>query len=105
MARALTWWIVLAGLWLALSDNHHTDELVAGAGVASVGTIVAVIAQRRMSPGIRIPASVLAPLPRTAWRMARDSGLLLGALWQTVVQRRPVRGRWVAAAIEDGDTP
>jgi hypothetical protein len=43
-------------------------------------------------------------LPRVAWRMTLDTGLLLRALWQTVVLRRPVRGRWVSEPIDDADT-
>jgi len=34
-----------------------------------------------------------------------ESWLLLRALWQTVVLRRPVRGRWVSAPIDGADTP
>jgi hypothetical protein len=105
MARAFGWAVVLAGLWLALIDNHHLDELAAGLGVTVVGTAVAVVALNRMSPGVRLPARAVAVLPRVAWRMTADAGLLLRALWQTVVLRRPVRGRWVSEPIDDADTP
>lgn len=105
MARAVAWWLVLAGLWMALIDNHHLDELAAGLGVTVAATVVAIVASDRMSPGVRIPSAVLLVLPRVAWRMTLDSGLLLRALWQTVVLRRPVRGRWVSAPIDAADTP
>lgn len=105
MARAVTWWLVLAGLWLALIDNHHLDELAVGLGVTIVATAAAIVALDRMSPGIRIPGAVLTALPGVAWRMTLDAGLLLRALWQTVVLRRPVRGRWVSEPIDDADTP
>ena len=105
MMRAVAWWVVLAGLWLALIDNHHLDELTAGLAATLIGTAVAVLAFDRMSPGVRVPVRAAAVLPRVAWRMALDSGLLLRALWQTVVLRRPVRGRWVSEPIDDADTP
>jgi hypothetical protein len=105
MARAVGWWVVLAGLWLALSDNHHADELVAGAAAATAGTVVALVAWDRMAPEMRIPPRLLAVLPRVAWRMTLDSGLLLRLLWQTVVLRRPVRGRWIGEPIDDAETP
>ena len=105
MTRAITWWVVLAGLWMALIDNHHLDELVAGLGVTIVATAVALFALDRTSTGVEIPLAALRVLPRTAWRMAADSGLLLRALWQTVVLRRPVRGRWVSEPIDAADTP
>jgi hypothetical protein len=105
MARALWWWVVLAGLWLALIDNHHLDELVAGVGATLLGTAFAVVASDRMSRGVRIPLRAARVIPGVALRLALDSGLLLGALWQTVVLRRPVRGRWVSAPIGRDDTP
>jgi hypothetical protein len=105
MARALTWWLVLAGLWLALIDNHHLDELAAGLLATVVGTVVAVVATDRMSPGARVPGTAARVLPRVALRAVLDSGLLLRALWQTVVLRRAVRGRWVSEPIDDADTP
>src|SRR3954468_16888650 len=105
MVRAVAWWFVLAGLWLALIDNHHLDGLVAGLGATLAGTAVAVVAFDRMSPGVRLPSRAVAVLPRVAWRMLLDAGLLLRALWQTVVLRRPVRGRWVSEPIDAADTP
>ena len=105
MARAIAWWAVLAGLWMALIDNHHLDEMAAGLGVTIVATAVALFALKRMSPGVRIPPRALIVLPRTAWRMVADSGLLLRALWQTIALRRPVRGRWVSEPIAADDTP
>jgi hypothetical protein len=105
MARAIAWWVVLAGLWMALIDNHHLDEMAAGLGVTIVATAVTLVALKRMSPGVRVPLSAARVLPRTAWRMALDAGLLLRALWQTVVLRRPVRGRWVSEPIDPADTP
>jgi len=41
--------------------------------------------------------------PRRAVRVI--PWLLLLALWQTVVLRRPVRGRWVSEPIDGSDTP
>jgi hypothetical protein len=103
--RAVCWWLVLAGLWLALSDNLHGDELVVGAVAATAGTVVALLAWDRMVEPARLPRGALAVVPRIAWRMVADSWLLLLALWQTVVLRRPVRGRWISEPIDDADTP
>jgi hypothetical protein len=105
MRRAITWWLALAALWLALVDNHHLDEMVAGAAVATLATAAAVVAADRMSPGIRLPLSALWTVPHLGWRLALDTAVLLRALWQTVVLRRPVRGRWVSAPIDAADTP
>jgi hypothetical protein len=105
MMRALSWWLVLAGFWLALVDNHHLDELVAGAFAAAVGACIAVLASERMSPGARLPATGLLVAPRIAWRIVCDAGIVLAALWRTVVLRRPVRGSWRSEPIDDAGTP
>lgn len=105
MTRAIGWWLVLAALWLGLSGNVHGDELVIGAVAATAGTIVALVASDRMAVHARLPRGALGVLPHVAWRMAADSWLLLVALWQTAVLRRPVRGRWLSEPIDDADTP
>src|SRR4051812_29669641 len=105
MTRAVGWWVALAGLWLALVDNHHLDELVAGAASATAGTVVALVAWDPMARDVRGPRRLPVVRPRVAGRMALDSGLLRRALWQPVVLRRPVRGRWVSEPIDDADTP
>lgn len=103
--RAVCWWMTQFGLWMVLADNIHLDEIVTGAVAATAGTIVALVAWDRMGAGVRMPRAVGADALRAAWRMVPDSWLLLRALWQTVVLRRPVRGRWVTEAIDDADTP
>jgi hypothetical protein len=105
MRRVIGSWLVLAGLWLAMDDTLHLDDLLAGAAAATAGTVVALVASSRMSPDARLPRGAWGVVPRVAWRMVLDSGLLLRALWQTVALRRPVRGRWVSAPIDDADTP
>lgn len=105
MARAIALWVAMAALWMALIDNHHLDEMAAGLGATIVATAVALVALDRMSEGVRVPAAALLVLPRVTWRMTLDAGLLLRALWQTVVLRRPVRGRWVSEPIDAADTP
>jgi hypothetical protein len=105
MARATSWWVVLAGLWLALVDNHHLDEMAVGVAATVLGTAAAVVASDRMSPGARIPSAAIGALARVAWRVVLDTGILLRALWQTTVLGRPVRGRWVSEPIDAADTP
>jgi len=57
------------------------------------------------SAALRLPPGAPAQAPRIAWRMVLESWLLLLALWQNVVLRRPVRGRWVSEPIDGSDTP
>jgi hypothetical protein len=99
------WWLTLMGLWMLLADNIHGDEIVTGAVVATAGATVAIVAWDRMAGGVGMPRGVAAGALRAGWRLVPDSWLLLRALWQTVVRRRPVRGRWVTEPIDDADTP
>lgn len=103
--RMIVWWVLLAGFWLALVDNHHLDELAVGALTAVAGAGVAAFATSRLDTGARIPPRSWLRLPRVAWLLARDSALLLAALWRAVVLRRDVRGRWRSERIDDGASP
>src|SRR3954452_2360072 len=105
MGRAIAWWLALAGVWLAVGDNHHPHEMVARAAGATAPPAPALGPSVRISPGIRLPRSTLGTLPHLVWRLALDTVLLLRALWQTVVLRRPVRGGWVSAPLDAADTP
>jgi hypothetical protein len=40
----LVWWVLLMALWVMLDDSLATDELLAGAGAAALGALVAELA-------------------------------------------------------------
>jgi hypothetical protein len=78
VAAWLGWFVACAVMWLALVDNTHVPELVAGAGVAILGATAALVVrqQRRvvLRPSWRWLAAAWRPLsayPRDLWRLAR----------------------------------
>ena len=73
---SLAWWALSAALWLALVDNTHFQELVAGAVVACIGAAAALIvrAQRRFVTRPR-PSWLLRLCPsRSRFRVALAVG-------------------------------
>jgi multisubunit Na+/H+ antiporter MnhE subunit len=85
------WWIVSAALWLALVDNTHVPELVAGAGVAVVAAFAAVGVRRQRE-------LVLRPEARWLLRFWRPPVSYVRELW-SLVKLLPTRGGGHFAAI------
>jgi multisubunit Na+/H+ antiporter MnhE subunit len=91
----MIWWVLLAGLWLALVDTVVVPELVAGAIAAAIAATGAVIVrgQRRLllRPRARWMRHAAGPIARTV----PELGPLAVALWRRGVRRRDERGRLV----------
>ena len=88
----LTWWVLLAALWLALVDTVVVPELVVGAVAAAIAATGAVIVRSQRRLLLR---------PRLAWvrcagaplrRAVTDLVPLARALWRRGVRRRDERG-------------
>ena len=76
----VVWWILLAGLYLALADSRRLEELVAAAVVGALGATAAALVRRERDVLLRPrPAQVLAEL-RTMLSWPRDLALLARAL-------------------------
>jgi multisubunit Na+/H+ antiporter MnhE subunit len=102
----LSWWALLAGLWLALVDTVVVPELVVGAIAAAIAATGAVVVrgQRRLllRPRAAWARFAFAPLGRTV----TDLVPLAVALWRRGILRRDERGALVEvpyAAV--GDDP
>ena len=91
---SLAWWALSAALWLALVDNTHFQELVAGAVVACIGAAAALIvrAQRRF---------VTRPRPSWLLRLWRPAMYYLRDLVPVALALpRRARGRFVAVPFD-----
>jgi multisubunit Na+/H+ antiporter MnhE subunit len=102
VARAwLGWWLVLALLWLGLSDSRRPEEIAAALAVGALGAGAAVLVRAERPTLLRPPLrSVLAALPvLRPW--PRELALLVRA-----IVRRPA-GRVVEEPfrVGDGDDP
>jgi multisubunit Na+/H+ antiporter MnhE subunit len=89
------WWVVLAGLWLALVDTVVTPELVAGAVAAAIAATGAVVVRQQRRVLLRPRAVWLLAAWRPLLASVTDLRLLAVALWRRGVRRRPEEGRLV----------
>jgi multisubunit Na+/H+ antiporter MnhE subunit len=84
----LTWWLVLAVLWLVLVDRAPSDELVAGALAAALGATGAVLVREQRE----VLLSPRARWATRAWRpllgLVTDLAPLVRVLWRRGIRRR-----------------
>jgi multisubunit Na+/H+ antiporter MnhE subunit len=98
--RLFAWclrWLLLALLWLALTDSRALPELIAAAVAGALGATLASLIVRPGPPRtLRMTARLASIGPRRLGRpLARlllDNGVLGKALWRRLVERQPVEG-------------
>jgi multisubunit Na+/H+ antiporter MnhE subunit len=102
----VVWWVLCAGLWLALVDRVAADELALGAGVGTAAASAAVLVRARRQVVLRPRLRWLAGAWRPALGMVADLRPLVRALVSRGVLRHDERGALVElpfAAV--GDDP
>jgi multisubunit Na+/H+ antiporter MnhE subunit len=97
------WWAALMVIWLLLVDTFDPEELIVGALAASVAASVAIAVHRRGYIRFWPRARWAREIPNLMQDVVVDTGLLAKALWQHVVQRRPVRGETIRVPFHHGD--
>jgi hypothetical protein len=102
LARWGVRWLLLAALWLALTDTVATPELAAGAAAAALGASLAGLVS--LPGGPRPPGAVfrlaaLGPrrLTRPLLHLVRDTALVTRALYAHVATHKPAHGSFRAA--------
>jgi multisubunit Na+/H+ antiporter MnhE subunit len=104
----VTWWVLLAALWLALVDTVVWPELVTGAVAAAIAANGAVLVRGQRQLLLRPRAAWLLSAGRPLLGTVTDLRPLLGALWRRGVRRRDERGELVEvpyAAVADEPGP
>ncbi len=93
IAYALTWWIVLLGLWLLFVDSLARPEVLVGLAAAAIATLAALGIHARGGVRYHFRWRWLLLLRGVPADVLRDSWLLAALLW-----RRIVRGERTAGA-------
>jgi len=92
-ARAwVTWWVLLAALWLALVDTVLAPELAAGAVAAAIAATGAVVVRSQRRLLLRPKAAWLRAVPGRLLRVVTDLRPLLVALWRRGIRRADEHG-------------
>jgi multisubunit Na+/H+ antiporter MnhE subunit len=78
----LVWWVLLMSFWVILDDSIAWDELLAGAGAAALGALLAEMAGHQAATRFRMRVEWLVPALKLPGEVARDSGVVFAALWR-----------------------
>jgi multisubunit Na+/H+ antiporter MnhE subunit len=92
----VTWWVLLMSFWVILDDSIALDELLAGAGAAALGALLAEIAGYQAAMRLRMRAEWLAPALGLPAQLLQDTGIVFAALW-----RRLARGEDPASGFRE----
>jgi multisubunit Na+/H+ antiporter MnhE subunit len=78
----LAWWVLLMSFWVILDNSIESDELLAGAGAAALGAVLAEVAFAQAATQFRMRAGWLAPALRLPQLVVRDTCIVFAVLWR-----------------------
>lgn len=100
------WWVVLMAFWLVTDNSIALDELLAGAGAAALGALLAEVASHQASVRFRVRRAWLAHSLRLPSQVVTETGLVFAALWRRIVRGEEPRSGFVTESVRYGpDTP
>lgn len=103
LASWLAWWVLMMGLWVAVDDSFQLDELLAGAGAAALAALAAELVTHQAEVRLRLrPRWLLAAL-RLPWHVARDTGVVFGALARLLLRRERPDSEFAEIPVRYGD--
>jgi multisubunit Na+/H+ antiporter MnhE subunit len=93
----------MMGLWVAVDDSFQFDELLAGVGAAALAALAAELVTHQAEVRLRLrPRWLLAAL-RLPWQVARDTGVVFGALARLLLRRERPDSEFVEIPVRYGD--
>ncbi len=106
IASWLAWWAVLLGLYMLFAAKLSWEEAIVGAGIAGLGATGAFVTLKAGEVHFRPRLRWLTILGRLPGNVLADCGIVGAALWQKLVQRRPVEGVFRTVPFDaGGDDP
>ena len=99
MKHVLPWialWLGLFWLWLLMAGDWNRIELVGAACGATVAAAIAEVARTRAGVAPRVPLRWVARAWTVPHQIVVDFGIITGALAQSLLRRRVVRGEFRA---------
>jgi multisubunit Na+/H+ antiporter MnhE subunit len=102
----LAWWVLLMSFWVILDDSIATDELLAGAGAATLAAFLAELVTHQAAARVRIRARWLAQAIELPGQVAGDTVIVFAALWRRLARaEEPPSGFRVLPVAYGEDTP
>lgn len=81
----LVWWALLMSFWIVLDDSIARDELLAGAGAAALGALLAELVTYQAATRFRMRAEWLTPALRLPGQVVLDTVTIFAALWRRLI--------------------
>ncbi len=81
----LVWWVLMMSFWVLLDDSIATDELLAGAGAATLAALLAEVVTYQAATRFRMRVTWLLPALSLPDQVVRDTGIIYHALWRRLV--------------------
>jgi multisubunit Na+/H+ antiporter MnhE subunit len=81
----VVWWVVLMSLWVLLDDSIALAELLAGAGAAALGAVLAELVQYQAATQFRMRVEWLVPALLLPSQVGRDLIIVSRALWRRLL--------------------
>src|SRR5436309_4315376 len=78
----VVWWVVLMSFWVILDDSIALDELLAGAGAATLGATFAELVGYQAATRFRMRAEWLVSALGLPGQVLRDTVIVFAALWR-----------------------
>jgi multisubunit Na+/H+ antiporter MnhE subunit len=82
----LAWWVFLMSFWVILDNSIATDELLAGAGAAAIGALLAELVTYQAGTRLRMRIEWAALAFRLPREVARDTGIVFAALYRRLAR-------------------
>jgi multisubunit Na+/H+ antiporter MnhE subunit len=82
----LAWWLLLMAFWVVLDYSVAPDELLAGAGAAALGALLAEVVTRQAGIGFRVRARWAAAALRLPGQVTGDTVIVFAVLWRRLVR-------------------
>jgi multisubunit Na+/H+ antiporter MnhE subunit len=82
----LTWWVLLMSFWVMIDDSISTGEVLAGAGAAALGALLAEVVSYQAATRFRMRIEWLVPALRLPGQVAGDLVTVYAALWRRVAR-------------------
>jgi multisubunit Na+/H+ antiporter MnhE subunit len=82
----LAWWVLLMSFWVILDNSVATDELLAGAGAAATGALLAELVTYQAATRLRMRIEWAALAFRLPREVARDTAIVFAALYRRLAQ-------------------
>jgi multisubunit Na+/H+ antiporter MnhE subunit len=82
----LVWWVLLMSFWVILDNSIEPDELLAGAGAATLGAFLAEVAFYQAGTRFRMRIGWAVPALSLPGQVVSDTAIVFAALWRRLVR-------------------